>query len=360
MTNLVTFPGLGLSFEVNRVAFTIGGMNIYWYGVLIATGIVLAILFAFRHCAEFGIDGDAMTDVIVVGVVMAIICARIYYVAMSPFDYATVWDMLDIRQGGLAIYGGIIGAVIFGGLACRWRKVRLLAMFDLTGMGFLIGQCIGRWGNFVNQEAFGCNTTLPWGMYSAATEAYLRGSNVTVPAGAVIDPTMPVHPTFLYESLWCLVGFIALRLYMKKRRFDGDIALLYAIWYGAGRFWIEGLRTDSLLLVPSMGLRASQLVAGFAVVAGIAAQIVLSRRSAGKALMVPLAVSADNRKLQAQVAKKEGVPQDSIALPVEEAYAELPRAEFLARTAAYNAEVKAMLEARLNGPAPDENAGENE
>ena len=186
MTNLVTFPGLGLSFEVNRVAFTIGGMNIYWYGVLIATGIVLAILFAFRHCAEFGIDGDAMTDVIVVGVVMAIICARIYYVAMSPFDYATVWDMLDIRQGGLAIYGGIIGAVIFGGLACRWRKVRLLAMFDLTGMGFLIGQCIGRWGNFVNQEAFGCNTTLPWGMYSAATEAYLRGSNVTVPAGAVI------------------------------------------------------------------------------------------------------------------------------------------------------------------------------
>ena len=188
MTNLVTFPGLGLSFEVNRVAFTIGGMNIYWYGVLIATGIVLAILFAFRHCAEFGIDGDAMTDVIVVGVVMAIICARIYYVAMSPLDYATVWDMLDIRQGGLAIYGGIIGAVIFGGLACRWRKVRLLAMFDLTGMGFLIGQCIGRWGNFVNQEAFGCNTTLPWGMYSAATEAYLRGSNVTVPAGAVIPP----------------------------------------------------------------------------------------------------------------------------------------------------------------------------
>ena len=250
--------------------------------------------------------------------------------------------------------------MVFGGLACKWRKVPVLPMFDLTGMGFLIGQCLGRWGNFFNQEAFGCNTTLPWGMYSAATEAYLRGSTVTVPAGVTIDPTMPVHPTFLYESLWCLVGFIALRLYMKKRRFDGDIALLYAIWYGAGRFWIEGLRTDSLLLVPSMGLRASQLVAGFAVVAGIAAEIVLSRRSAGKALMVPLAVSADNRKLQAQVAKKEGVPQDSVALPVEEAYAELPRAEFLARTAAYNAELKAMLEARLNGPAPDENAGENE
>ena len=329
MTNLVTFPGLGLSFEVNRVAFTIGGMNIYWYGVLIATGIVLAILFAFRHCAEFGIDGDSMTDVIVVGVVMAIISARVYYVAMSPFAYDSIWDMLDIRQGGLAIYGGIIGAVIFG---------------------------VGRWGNFVNQEAFGCNTTLPWGMYSAATEAYLRGSTVTVPAGAVIDPTMPVHPTFLYESLWCLVGFIALRLYMKKRRFNGDLALLYAIWYGAGRFWIEGLRTDSLLLVPSLGLRASQLVAGFAVVAGIAAEIVLSRRYGGKALMVPLAVSADNRKLQAQVAKKEGVPQDSVVLPVEEAYAGLSRKEFLTRTAAYNAEIKAELEARLNGPAGESQA----
>ena len=356
MTNLVTFPGLGLSFEISRVAFTIGGVNIYWYGVVIAVGLVLAMIFAMRHCTEFGIDGDSMTDVIVVGVVMAIISARAYYVAMAPFKYQSIREILSLRDGGLAIYGGIIGAVVFGGLACKWRKVPVLPMFDLTGMGFLIGQCLGRWGNFFNQEAFGCNTTLPWGMYSAATEAYLRGSTVTVPAGVTIDPTMPVHPTFLYESLWCLVGFIALRLYMKKRRFNGDIALLYAIWYGAGRFWIEGLRTDSLLLVPSLGLRASQLVAGFAVVAGIAAEIVLSRRYGGKALMVPLAVSADNRKLQAQVAKKEGVPQDSITLPVEEAYAELPRAEFLSRTAAYNAKIKAELEARLNGPAGESQA----
>ena len=356
MTNLVTFPGLGLSFEISRVAFTIGGVNIYWYGVVIAVGLVLAMIFAMRHCTEFGIDGDSMVDVLVVGVVLGILSARAYYVAMAPFKYQSIREILSLRDGGLAIYGGIIGAVVFGGLACKWRKVPVLPMFDLTGMGFLIGQCLGRWGNFFNQEAFGCNTTLPWGMYSAATEAYLRGSTVTVPAGVTIDPTMPVHPTFLYESLWCLVGFIALRLYMKKRRFDGDIALLYAIWYGAGRFWIEGLRTDSLLLVPSLGLRASQLVAGFAVVAGIAAEIVLSRRYGGKALMVPLAVSADNRKLQAQVAKKEGVPQDSVVLPVEEAYAGLSRKEFLTRTAAYNAEIKAGLEARLNGPAGESQA----
>ena len=354
MTNLVTFPGLGLSFEISRVAFTIGGVNIYWYGVVIAVGIVLAMAFALRHCTEFGIDGDAMVDVIVVGVVLGILSARAYYVAMSPYAYDSIWEMLSIRDGGLAIYGGVIGAVVFGGLACKWRKVPVLPMFDLTGMGFLIGQCLGRWGNFFNQEAFGCNTTLPWGMYSAATEAYLRGSTVTVPAGVTIDPTMPVHPTFLYESIWCLVGFVALRFYMKKRRFNGDIALLYAIWYGLGRFWIEGLRTDSLLLVPSMGLRASQLVAAIAVVGGIIAQVILRRKYKDQTLMVHLAITADSRKLQAQVAKKEGVAVKDVVLPVEEAYAGLSRAEFADRTKTYNDQLKEMLEARLKGePQPD-------
>ena len=346
MTNLVTFPGLGLSFEINRVAFSIGGIAIYWYGIMIAVGIMLAMVFAFRHCAEFGIDGDTMVDVIVVGVVMAIVCARIYYVAMSPIAYNSLWDVLDLRQGGIAIYGGVIGAIIFGGLACKWRKIPVLPMFDLTAMGFLIGQCLGRWGNFFNQEAFGCNTTLPWGMYSAATEAYLRGSTVTVPKGVTIDPTMPVHPTFLYESIWCLVGFVALRLYMKKRRFNGDIALLYAIWYGLGRFWIEGLRTDSLLLVPALGLRASQLVAAVAVIGGLIAQVILSRKYKNQALMVNLAVSADNRKLQAQAAKKTG---QAVELPVEQAYAALPRQEFLDRTREYNEHLKEMLDQRIQG-----------
>ena len=354
MTNLVTFPGLGLSFEINRVAFSIGGLNIYWYGVLIAVGLVLAMAFAMRHCVEFGIDGDAMVDVLVVGVVMGILSARAYYVAMAPFKYESIREILSLRDGGLAIYGGIIGAIVFGGLACKWRKVPVLPMFDVTAMGFLIGQCIGRWGNFFNQEAFGCNTTLPWGMYSAATEAYLRGSTVTVPNGVTIDPTMPVHPTFLYESIWCLVGFIALRLYMKKRRFNGDIALLYAIWYGLGRFWIEGLRTDSLLLVPSMGLRASQLVAAVAVVGGLIAEVILTRKYRNKVLMVPLAISADNRKRMAQVAKKGGV----IGVMQEEAYAGLSRAEFLERTKAYNDQLEKNLEAQLKGVSqPDSDTG---
>ena len=159
MTNLVTFPGLGLSFEISRVAFTIGGVNIYWYGVVIAVGLVLAMIFAMRHCTEFGIDGDSMVDVLVVGVVLGILSARAYYVAMAPFKYQSIREILSLRDGGLAIYGGIIGAVVFGGLACKWRKVPVLPMFDLTGMGFLIGQCLGRWGNFFNQEASAAKST---------------------------------------------------------------------------------------------------------------------------------------------------------------------------------------------------------
>lgn len=353
MTNTVTFPGLGLSFTIDRVAFSIGSIQIYWYGLLIAVGLMLAIGFAFRHCQEFGVDPDAMIDVIVVGTVMAILCARIYYVAMAPFEYQSIWEMLAIRDGGLAIYGGLIGAFVFGGLACRWRHVPVLPMFDMAGMGFLIGQCIGRWGNFVNQEAFGYNTALPWGMYSEATRSYLMNSlangTITVPAGMAVDPSLPVHPTFLYESLWCLAGFLLLLFYYKKRRFSGDIALRYAIWYGAGRFWIEGLRTDSLLLVPSLDLRASQLVAAVTVAAALVLEFILTRRSAGRPLLVPLAVSSENRALQKQVEQKTGRPAD-LAVEGSEVYAALPRAEFLRRTEAYNQTLHAQLKAQLDGP----------
>lgn len=352
MTNFVTFPGLGLSFEINRVAFSIGSVNIYWYGILIATGLLLAIVFAFRHCQEFGVDPDSMIDVIVVGTVMAVVCARIYYVAMSPYEYESLWEMLDVREGGIAIYGALIGAFVFGGLACKWRGVPLLPMFDMAGMGFLIGQGIGRWGNFVNQEAFGYNTTLPWGMYSASTYSYLMGDTVTVPAGMTVDPSLPVHPTFLYESIWCLAGFGLLFLYYKKRRFNGDVALRYAIWYGLGRFWIEGLRTDSLLLAPSLGLRASQLVAAVTVVAALALEIIVTRRTRGRALLVPLAANSENRALQKQLEQKTGKPA-AIHIEGGEVYAAMPRAEFLKRTEAYNKELNRQLKAQLDGEDAD-------
>ena len=343
LTNLVQFPGLGLSFELNRVAFSIGRFNIYWYGVCIAFGICLALVFAFRHSVEFGVDADSMVDVILIGIVLGIASARAYYVAMAPFKYESIWEMIAIRDGGLAIYGGIIGGFLFGGLACKWRGVPVLPMFDLTAMGFLLGQCCGRWGNFFNQEAFGCNTTLPWGMYSEATRDYLMGSTVTAQSGVTIDPNLPVHPTFLYESIWCLVGFILLFRYIKKRKFNGDIALRYMIWYGAGRFWIEALRTDSLMLVPSIGLRVSQLIAGIAVAAGVAAEIYFTRKAEGKPLMVKLALTADNKAALDKLRKERG----AIGLMLDadtELVASSPRKLFVERTEAYNAEVKRIIE----------------
>ena len=343
LTNLVQFPGLGLSFELNRVAFSIGRFNVYWYGVCIAFGICLALVFAFRHSVEFGVDADSMVDVILIGIVLGIASARAYYVAMAPFKYESIWEMIAIRDGGLAIYGGIIGGFLFGGLACKWRGVPVLPMFDLTAMGFLLGQCCGRWGNFFNQEAFGCNTTLPWGMYSEATRDYLMGSTVTAQSGMTIDPNLPVHPTFLYESIWCLVGFILLFRYIKKRKFNGDIALRYMIWYGAGRFWIEALRTDSLMLVPSIGLRVSQLIAGIAVVAGVAAEIYFTRKAEGKPLMVKLALTADNKAALDKLRKEKG----AIGLMLDadtELVASSPRKLFVERTEAYNAEVKRIIE----------------
>ena len=343
LTNLVQFPGLGLSFELNRVAFSIGRFNVYWYGVCIAFGICLALVFAFRHSVEFGVDADSMVDVILIGIVLGIASARAYYVAMAPFKYESIWEMIAIRDGGLAIYGGIIGGFLFGGLACKWRGVPVLPMFDLTAMGFLLGQCCGRWGNFFNQEAFGCNTTLPWGMYSEATRDYLMGSTVTAQSGVTIDPNLPVHPTFLYESIWCLVGFILLFRYIKKRKFNGDIALRYLIWYGAGRFWIEALRTDSLMLVPSIGLRVSQLIAGIAVAAGVAAEIYFTRKAEGKPLMVKLALTADNKAALDKLRKERG----AIGLMLDadtELVASSPRKLFVERTEAYNAEVKRIIE----------------
>lgn len=296
MTNLVQFPGLGLEFNINRVAFTIGGLDVYWYGVLIATGFLLALVFAFRYAVDFGIDADRLVDVVLVGSVCAVICARAYYVIFSPVPYESFADMIDIRQGGLAIYGGVIGAAVFGGLACKWRKLPILPTFDLVAMGFLIGQSIGRWGNFVNQEAFGSNTTLPWGMYSQATANYLSSwQTVLAQDGVIVDPSMPVHPTFLYESIWCAVGFFALRAYMKKRRFNGEIALMYAAWYGAGRFWIEGLRTDSLML-PGMTLRVSQLIALISVLAAVIAIVLIRRKIGKKELLVDIPVSTASEK----------------------------------------------------------------
>lgn len=342
MTNIVTFPALGWEFTINRVLVHIGSFNLYWYGALIAFGMVLALLFAFHYAPDFGLDADRMVDVIVVGTVMAIVCARAYYVAFSPFEYTSIWQVLDIRQGGIAVYGSIIGAFVFGGLAARWRRVPLLPLFDIVGMGFLIGQAVGRWGNFVNQEAFGTNTTLPWGMYSQATHDYLAAAQATLAAeGVAVDPNLPVHPTFLYESLWCALGFLLLFLHMKKRRFHGELFLDYIIWYSIGRFFIEGVRTDALMLTAT--LRVSQVVALAAIAVSLVLWVWGYRRTKGEKLTVPLAVSSANLK------RKDG----PIAVIPDRLPADAPHKEFLAATDRMNEELAKPAEPNAEDDAPE-------
>lgn len=275
--NSVSFPKLGLEFEFNPIAFSIGNIHVAWYGILIAVGILLAMAFAMTQCKKFGIIGDKLMNAGLGGVIGGIIGARVYYVIFSWDQYKD--DLMSIFktwEGGMAIYGGLIGGLAVGLLVAKLSKIRIRPALDVASMGFLIGQSIGRWGNFVNVEAFGGNTDLPWGMTSASIKAYLQEHLSELTAlGMDITPSDPVHPCFLYESLWCALGFLLLCLYMKHRKFDGEIFLLYSIWYGAGRFVIEGLRTDSLLIGT---IRVSQLLAGLVVVAGIILWLMITSR----------------------------------------------------------------------------------
>ncbi len=308
----VSFPGLGWEFTLDRVAFTIFGMPIYWYGVIIATGLLLGMVYVFAQSKHYGVDADRMVDVILIGTVCAIIGGRAYYVATAPFEYGSVWEMLDIRLGGVAIYGAVIGAFLSGVFACKWRKVPVLPMFDLASQGFLIGQCIGRWGNFINQEAFGTNTTLPWGMYSEGTANYLSSVQATLAAqGVTADPSLPVHPTFLYESLWCALGFLLIFLYQKRRRFHGEITLMYVMWYGLGRFFIEGVRTDSLMIGP---LRISQVVAAASVLAAFALWLVLRKKYQGRPLVIP-ALPQKGKPEAAETPQPEAAPAAETEAP---------------------------------------------
>jgi phosphatidylglycerol:prolipoprotein diacylglycerol transferase len=277
LSELITFPGLGLVFEVNRVALSLGPFTVYWYGVMITTGIVLGALYAFGRSDAFGIDRDRGLDAVMYSILGGFVGARIYYVAFT-WDYYSQYPEKIIRiwEGGIAIYGGIIGAFITAWFLCRRWNIRFLALGDMTVGGLLIGQALGRWGNFFNYEAFGANTNLPWGMTSSSISQYLQLYSAQLAAlGTVVDPSQPVHPAFFYESLWCLIGFVVIAMVSHRRRFDGELVLLYAIWYGTGRFFFEGLRTDSLLLG---SLRVSQWLSALVVVAAVALLAGMRRR----------------------------------------------------------------------------------
>lgn len=257
MTHTVVFPGLGLQLELNPIAFTLFGWPIHWYGIIIAAGFLLAVAYCSHISPRFGIRQDDLVDLLIFAVPLGIVGARLYYIIFYLDLYRTAEGGLDwgamvrIWDGGLAIYGGVIMALLVTVAVCRFKKLPFFAMADVGVFGLLIGQAIGRWGNFVNVEAYGGETTLPWRMgiveYTASGAArYLE-----------------VHPTFLYESLWNLVGLAVLIVVAKKwRKFDGQMFWSYLVWYGVGRGFIEGLRTDSLYFFGT-GIRVSQMV-GFA------------------------------------------------------------------------------------------------
>ncbi len=263
--NHVEFPGLGWSFDIKTTVFSIGSFQVKWYGLLIAVGFLLAVVYAMLMCKKMNINRSRLLDTVIVGLIAGIIGARLYYVIFYPGDkfLKDPISIFYIHEGGIGIYGGIIGALLIGAIFAKFRKLNVYATLDIAVLGFLIGQAIGRWGNFVNQEAFGGPTSMPWGMISENTLA--------------ISPD-PVHPCFFYESLWCVLGFILLHIFTTKfRRYDGQTFLLYIIWYGTGRFFIEATRTDSLY-VPFLPIKISQLVAVVSVLVGIALLIVFRNR----------------------------------------------------------------------------------
>ena len=251
--HVIQFPKLGWSFEINPTAFTIFGFQIQWYGIIITLGLILALIYVLPRMKRFGIDYDRAIDVIIFGVIGGIIGARVYYVLMKWDEYKWDWKaILNTRNGGLAIYGGIIGAFLIGYIVARIRKVRALPMLDITVLGLLIGQGIGRWGNFVNQECFGRNTDSFLGMTGGTIQRTIS-ENMQIGGNMYFNDVKvlwekPVHPCFLYESLWCLLGFVIIAFLSKRRKYDGQIFLMYLSWYGAERFIVEGLRTDSLML----------------------------------------------------------------------------------------------------------------
>ena len=302
----IVFPGLGIDITADNEAFVLFGLSIKWYGVMIALGMLLAMIYCFRRTKEFGIDSDRLTDAVFAGVIGAVIGARLYYVALYPAQYHDIKEVFAIRDGGLAIYGGIIGALLFGCITALIRKLKIPPTLDLAAMGFLIGQCLGRWGNFFNQEAFGCNTSLPWGMSGGKIQNYLLNHQAELAAqGVTVDPYLPVHPCFLYESLWCLAGFIILHFYSKHRKFDGEIFAMYVLWYGTGRFFIEGLRTDSLYIG---SLRASQMLALISALAALAFIIIMRIRV--KKTNAPLYRDTEASKAILEAAKQAEIEEE--------------------------------------------------
>ena len=300
----ITFPSLGI--DINPpVGFTVGPLNVQFYGVIIAVGLLLAVIYGLKRSKQFGLKEDDILDGVLGIVPFAIICARAYYCifAWGQFKSNPI-SVLYIWEGGLAIYGGVIGAALGVVALCLIKKIRLGAVLDVVALGFLIGQAIGRWGNFFNREAFG-----------AETDSFLRMGLAMTESGFADTEVHYYHPTFLYESLWNIAGFAALHFLSKKRQYDGQIALGYVAWYGLGRTFIEGLRTDSLHLGT---FRVSQLLAAISCFAAATVLVALAFKKHPAEKLYVNVVAARAAEAEAQEEPEEATEQT----PEEETPAE--------------------------------------
>lgn len=258
--NNISFPKLGISMDISRIAFHIFNKPIYWYAIIILTGFFAGLLLAAAGSEKRGIKKDHVWDIAIYGIVFGIIGARIYYVIFSPREFADdFWSIFQIWEGGLAIYGGIIGAVISTAVYCKIKKINLLNALDVCCVGLLLGQAIGRWGNFVNCEVYG-----------KVTDSLL---------GMSINGGKPVHPLFLYESIWSFIGVIVILLLRDKKTKNGQVFCLYLLWYAIGRLVLEGMRNTGYILyvIPDI-LGISQLVSALLIIASITGFIIITKR----------------------------------------------------------------------------------
>ncbi|GAA0707577.1 prolipoprotein diacylglyceryl transferase [Paraclostridium ghonii] len=241
---------------MDRVAFTIFGIDVMWYGILMATGMILGTLIALKEAKRVGIKEDDILDLAIITIPIGLISARLYYVIFNWEYYSNnPSQIFNFRGGGMAIHGALIGGILAGYIFSRYKKIEFFKLADTVIIGMPLAQAIGRWGNFINKEAHGGPTDLPWGI--------------------MVDG-VKVHPTFLYESIWNLGVFIFLWMFRKKKSYEGQIIVLYVILYSLGRFFIEGLRTDSLMIGP---LRMAQVISLAGVIGGIIVHLYLSKKN---------------------------------------------------------------------------------
>lgn len=271
----LSFPGLGIGeFSFNRVAFSLFGIEVRWYGIIITLAIIVGFLYAHKRSSFEGISTDDLLDYTIYTVIFSIIGARLYYVltTLSVYDYKSFYDVIAIWNGGIAIYGAIIAGAATILVVSYIKKIKPTKVLDMVAPGVMIAQSIGRWGNFMNGEAFGTETDIFCRMgikLAGWSKMYY------------------VHPTFLYESLWNLSGFILINAFYKKKKYDGQIVLMYITWYGFGRMFIEGLRTDSLYFMQSVfgkTIRISQVVGALSFIVGAALLAVFGAKTHKKKL----------------------------------------------------------------------------